>query len=215
MFTGRLSSTSSHVCYDRKIRVNCSIGKTTDGKLDKIKTNEYTFWTFFFCPPTPDVPLYNFRVVGRYRVVYVAWSSPPQIREDEPLTRGELGYSDMADSPVDLGTVPLVALNVTVRKHLGLYLNPRNAVAADWTAVAEAMGFSYLEIQNYAASRNPTLSVLENWQTGPEATVGKLLSILQEVERKDIVEDLSPMIGLLELFCTNVHLKKTKQYFFL
>lgn len=99
-------------------------------------------------------------------------------------------------SEVDLGTVPLVALNMTFRKRLGLYLNPKNTVAADWTAFAEAIGFTYLEIKNYEASPNPTKSVLEDWQArSADATVGKLLSILTEVERLDIVEDLRPLIG--------------------
>ncbi|KAL3040422.1 hypothetical protein OYC64_011446 [Pagothenia borchgrevinki] len=99
------------------------------------------------------------------------------------------------NSEVDLWSIPLVALNVTVRKKLGLYLNPKNTVAADWTAVAEAMGFSYLEIKNHEAARSPAQSVLENWQArSSEASVGKLLSVLTEVERKDVVEDLRPLI---------------------
>ncbi|XP_071341222.1 myeloid differentiation primary response protein MyD88 [Trachinotus anak] len=100
-----------------------------------------------------------------------------------------------AETDVDFGTIPLAALNVTVRKKLGLYLNPRNAVAADWMAVAEAMDFSYLEIKNYEASKNPTTMVLDDWQArSTGATVGKLLSILMKVERNDIVEDLQPLI---------------------
>nr|XP_057916536.1 myeloid differentiation primary response protein MyD88 [Doryrhamphus excisus] len=101
----------------------------------------------------------------------------------------------MADSPVDLSTAPLVVLNMSVRKKLALYLNPKNVVAADWTLVAEAMGFSYLEIVNYQRLQDPTLRLLEDWQAGPaEATVGKLLSILEDVERRDIVEDLRPLM---------------------
>ncbi|XP_022599999.1 myeloid differentiation primary response protein MyD88-like [Seriola dumerili] len=100
-----------------------------------------------------------------------------------------------ADSDLDLETIPLIALNVTVRKKLGLYLNPKNAVAADWTAVAEAMDFSYLEIKNYEATKNPTTMVLVDWQArATDATVGKLLSILTKVERNDIVEDLQSLI---------------------
>ncbi|MED6274526.1 Myeloid differentiation primary response protein MyD88 [Characodon lateralis] len=99
------------------------------------------------------------------------------------------------DSKVDLCSTPLVALNVTVRKKLGLYLNPKHTVAADWTAVAETMGFSYLEIKNYETFRNPTKIVLDDWAArNSDASVGKLLSILEEVERKDIVEDLQPLI---------------------
>ncbi|XP_053198403.1 myeloid differentiation primary response protein MyD88 [Scomber japonicus] len=99
-----------------------------------------------------------------------------------------------ADSKVDFDTIPLIALNVTCRKKLGLYLNPRTTVASDWMAVAEVMGFSYLEIKNYEDTKNPTLRIVEDWQVRTEATVGKLLSILTEVERNDIVEDLRPLI---------------------
>ncbi|KAM3860627.1 myeloid differentiation primary response protein MyD88 [Diretmus argenteus] len=99
------------------------------------------------------------------------------------------------DSEVDLWTIPLIALNMKVRKELGLYLNPRTAVAADWASVAEVMDFSYLEIKNMEASKNPTSTVLEDWQARcPDATVGKLLSILENVERTDIVESLRPAI---------------------
>ncbi|XP_057679792.1 myeloid differentiation primary response protein MyD88 isoform X2 [Corythoichthys intestinalis] len=95
----------------------------------------------------------------------------------------------------DLSTVPLVALNMTVRRKLGLYLNPKTVVAADWTMVAEAMGFSYLEIINYQTAPNPILRVLDDWQAASsEATVGSLLSILEKLERNDVVEDLRPLM---------------------
>ncbi|XP_056155162.1 myeloid differentiation primary response protein MyD88 [Lampris incognitus] len=99
------------------------------------------------------------------------------------------------DSKVDLWSVPLVALNMKVRRELGLYLNPKNTVAADWMSMAETMGFSYLQIKNYEASRNPTTIILEEWQARcSEASVGKLLSILEELERKDVVEELRPLL---------------------
>lgn len=104
--------------------------------------------------------------------------------------------ADCGSGDRPLWSVPLVALNVSCRKKLGLYLNPRTAVAADWTVVAEAMDFTYLEIKNYEAARSPTATVLEEWQARcSDASVGKLLSILAEVERNDIVEDLRPLIG--------------------
>uniref|UniRef100_A0A3Q0STS7 Myeloid differentiation primary response protein MyD88 n=1 Tax=Amphilophus citrinellus TaxID=61819 RepID=A0A3Q0STS7_AMPCI len=106
-----------------------------------------------------------------------------------------------ADSEVDLEKIPLVALNMTVRKKLGLYLNPKHTVAADWMALAEAMGFTYLEIKNYEVSKNPTGMVLEDWQARTtEASVGKLLSVLSELDRKDIVEDLRHLISVPEMF---------------
>ncbi|XP_040921541.1 myeloid differentiation primary response protein MyD88 [Toxotes jaculatrix] len=110
-----------------------------------------------------------------------------------------------ADSEVEFEAIPLTALNVTVRKKLGLYLNPRNTVAADWTAVAEDMGFSYLEIKNYEALKNPTKMVLDEWHArSSDATVGKLLSILMKLERNDILEDLRPLIGEdVKRYCEN------------
>ncbi|KAM3593207.1 uncharacterized protein V6R79_007787 [Siganus canaliculatus] len=115
------------------------------------------------------------------------------------------------DSKVDLWTIPLIALNMSFRKQLALYLNPKNAVAADWMTVAETMGFSYLEINNYETCRSPTLSILESWQArSTDATVGKLLSILTEVDRKDIVEDLRPLIDdNVRKYCENQE-KKAK-----
>ncbi|KAJ0047361.1 hypothetical protein NL108_001897 [Boleophthalmus pectinirostris] len=99
------------------------------------------------------------------------------------------------DSKVDLWKIPLIALNVKVRKKLGLFLNPKNTVAADWRTVAEEMGFSYLEITNYENSKNPTDEILKNWQAQyTETSVGKLLFILTEVERTDVVEELRALI---------------------
>ncbi|KAJ8010951.1 hypothetical protein DPEC_G00080480 [Dallia pectoralis] len=99
--------------------------------------------------------------------------------------------SASSNSTLDMRSIPLIALNINVRKRLGLYLNPRNTVASDWMSVAENMGFTYLEIKNYEECQNPTRKVLEDWQSRcPGATVGKLLSILDEVDRTDVVEDL-------------------------
>lgn len=118
------------------------------------------------------------------------------------------------DSGTDLATVPLIALNMAVRKKLGLYLNPRNPVAADWMAVAEAMGFTYLEIKNYETCKSPTVMVLENWQARcTDATVGQLLSILEKVERTDVVEDLRSLIGARksESFFSHLYVLRTNK----
>lgn len=101
-----------------------------------------------------------------------------------------------ASSSIDYWSISLVALNFRFRKELGLYLNPKNTVAADWATLAEMMGFGYLEIKNYENCDNPTAKMLEDWQSRcPDATVGRLISMLEEAERKDVVTDLSPLIG--------------------
>ncbi|MGH0183118.1 UNVERIFIED_CONTAM: hypothetical protein FKN15_011404 [Acipenser sinensis] len=100
-------------------------------------------------------------------------------------------------SAIDFDSIPLTALNGTVRKKLALYLNPKQVSAADWTALAEAMGFEYLEIKNYEQYPNPTKMILENWEpTSTQATVGKLLEMLTAVERVDVISDLQGPIGL-------------------
>ncbi|KAK2814917.1 hypothetical protein Q7C36_023183 [Tachysurus vachellii] len=102
--------------------------------------------------------------------------------------------SSSSSSSVDYDLIPVIALNYSVRKKLALYLNPINTVAADWTDIAEKMDFSYLEIKNYETLENPTKKLLETWQTREGATVGKLVSILEQAERKDIISDLQTLI---------------------
>ncbi|XP_041922982.1 myeloid differentiation primary response protein MyD88 [Alosa sapidissima] len=100
-----------------------------------------------------------------------------------------------SETSVDFYQIPLVALNHSVRKKLGLYLNPSSTVAEDWTNIAERMEFSYLEIKNYETCQNPTLKILEDWQARcPDTSVGKLLSIIEAAERMDIICDLKPLI---------------------
>uniref|UniRef100_A0A8C8VQ06 Myeloid differentiation primary response protein MyD88 n=1 Tax=Pelusios castaneus TaxID=367368 RepID=A0A8C8VQ06_9SAUR len=90
----------------------------------------------------------------------------------------------------DLGAVPLVALNVSVRRRLGLYLNPRAAVAADWAALAEALGYEYLEIRALEAQPDPSARLLDDWQGRGGATVGRLLELLRDLGRHDILAEL-------------------------
>ncbi|XP_034257544.1 myeloid differentiation primary response protein MyD88 [Pantherophis guttatus] len=92
--------------------------------------------------------------------------------------------------------VPLVALNYSVRRRLGLFLDPRAPVAADWTTLAEELGYEYLEIKHFEAQRNPTVLLLDDWQAKSPggATVGRLLSLLRLLGRQDILTDLGPSI---------------------
>ncbi|KAI5092118.1 myeloid differentiation primary response protein MyD88, partial [Silurus meridionalis] len=99
-----------------------------------------------------------------------------------------------SSSSVDYESIPAIALNYSVRKKLALYLNPNNTVAADWTEIAEKMEFTYLEIKNYEKRENPTQKLLEDWQTRGGATVGRLLSFLEQADRKDIILDLQSLI---------------------
>ncbi|XP_041045791.1 myeloid differentiation primary response protein MyD88 [Carcharodon carcharias] len=101
-----------------------------------------------------------------------------------------------AESPgtIDFFSFPLIVLNFAVRKKLALFLNPSSVVAADWTGLAEEMGFDYLEIKNYERFDNPTGKLLEDWQVKEGSSVGRLLELLRKIERDDILEDLTPAI---------------------
>lgn len=91
--------------------------------------------------------------------------------------------------------LPLAALNVRVRRRLSLFLNVAAPVAADWTALAEEMGFEYLEIRQFEALRDPTGCLLDAWQGRPGASVGRLLELLAKLGRDDVLLELGPSIG--------------------
>ena len=99
-------------------------------------------------------------------------------------------------SPIpSASSLPLAALNVRVRRRLSLFLNVRTQVAADWTALAEEMGFEYLEIRQLEAHADPMGKLLDDWQGRPGASVGRLLELLTKLGRDDVLVELGPSIG--------------------
>lgn len=100
-----------------------------------------------------------------------------------------------ASPSLSLSSLPLAALNVRVRNRLSLFLNVRAQVAADWTALAEEMGFEYLEIRRLERHGDPTGSLLDDWQGRPGASVGRLLELLAKLGRDDVLLELGPSIG--------------------
>uniref|UniRef100_A0A667GLP5 Myeloid differentiation primary response protein MyD88 n=1 Tax=Lynx canadensis TaxID=61383 RepID=A0A667GLP5_LYNCA len=106
------------------------------------------------------------------------------------------GSSAGSASPIpSASSLPLAALNVRVRRRLSLFLNVRTQVAADWTALAEEMGFEYLEIRQLEAHADPMGKLLDDWQGRPGASVGRLLELLTKLGRDDVLVELGPSIG--------------------
>lgn len=99
-----------------------------------------------------------------------------------------------APSVVSTSSLPLAALNVRVRRRLSLFLNVRTQVAADWTVLAEEMGFDYLEIRQLETRPDPTGSLLDDWQGRPGTSVGQLLELLAKLGRDDVLVELGPSI---------------------
>uniref|UniRef100_A0A5F9C4J5 Myeloid differentiation primary response protein MyD88 n=1 Tax=Oryctolagus cuniculus TaxID=9986 RepID=A0A5F9C4J5_RABIT len=107
------------------------------------------------------------------------------------------GGPDLSSEPParSASSLPLAALNVRVRRRLALFLNVRTQVAADWSALAEEMGFEYLEIRQLETRPDPTGSLLDAWQSRPGASVGRLLELLEALGRDDVLAELRPSIG--------------------
>ncbi|TEA31376.1 hypothetical protein DBR06_SOUSAS710166 [Sousa chinensis] len=106
------------------------------------------------------------------------------------------GGPDAGSAPPtpSMSSLPLAALNVRVRRRLSLFLNLRAHVAADWTALAEEMGYEYLEIRRLETHADPTGSLLDEWQGRPGASVGRLLELLGKLGRDDLLMELGPSI---------------------
>ncbi|XP_057560767.1 myeloid differentiation primary response protein MyD88 isoform X2 [Hippopotamus amphibius kiboko] len=103
-------------------------------------------------------------------------------------------FSESAPPTPSMSSLPLAALNVRVRRRLSLFLNVRAQVAADWTALAEEMGFEYLEIRRLETHADPMGSLLDDWQGRPGASVGRLLELLAKLGRDDVLMELGPSI---------------------
>ena len=110
------------------------------------------------------------------------------------MAAGVPGAGSASPTP-SKSSLPLAALNVRVRRRLSLFLNVRAQVAADWTALAEEMGFESLEIRRLERHADPTGSLLDDWQGRPGASVGRLLELLAKLGRDDVLLELGPSIG--------------------
>uniref|UniRef100_A0A7N5JSY2 MYD88 innate immune signal transduction adaptor n=1 Tax=Ailuropoda melanoleuca TaxID=9646 RepID=A0A7N5JSY2_AILME len=115
-----------------------------------------------------------------------------------PAMAAEVSGAESASAVCSTSSLPLAALNVRVRRRLSLFLNVRTQVAADWTALAEEMGFEYLEIRHLETHADPTGKLLDDWQGRPGASVGRLLELLTKLGREDVLVELGPSIGAAE-----------------
>ncbi|XP_059246534.1 myeloid differentiation primary response protein MyD88 isoform X2 [Mustela nigripes] len=106
----------------------------------------------------------------------------------------EVSPAESASRVCSVSSLPLAALNVRVRRRLSLFLNVRTQVAADWTALAEEMGFEYLEIRHLEMHADPMGKLLDDWQGRPGASVGRLLELLTKLGREDVLVELGPSI---------------------
>ena len=68
----------------------------------------------------------------------------------------------------------------------------------DWKTLAEKMGYSNQKIEYLesliSTDRGPVFHLIEDYESNGK-TVSEILSLLEEMERRDLIEDLQGCIG--------------------
>nr|CAB3264104.1 myeloid differentiation primary response protein MyD88 [Phallusia mammillata] len=120
-----------------------------------------------------------------------SWSSDQSTnleKKDEVNLVATYGMGRPSD---DYMSMPLKKLRYETRRQLGLHLDPDRPTVPNWKSVADYLGFSNLQIQNFEQDRYKTQAVLNECEVRqPNLTVGDLCKILQELGRLDVITDL-------------------------
>lgn len=99
-----------------------------------------------------------------------------------------------------LSSVSAKALNFSSRLVLSNNLDykqvlpSRKGYARDYRGLAELMGFQYKIIKKFGESENPTMKIIDSWETHADATLDKLISFLEEMDRYDVITELTPFL---------------------
>ena len=81
-----------------------------------------------------------------------------------------------------------------------LLLPPRRGIGGDWKELAGKMGYSSEQIRYFEAlqmqGRGPVFELISDYESNGK-TVSELLSLLEEINRPDVIQDLQKHIGKL------------------
>lgn len=104
------------------------------------------------------------------------------------------GMPSLLDLIPEVGSLPFRALNHSCHQMLALFLNPKkdtivNGHSPDWRGIAELCGFDSLELDNFAQLTSPMDTILYQWKTKKEATIGLFVEFVKTLERHDVLED--------------------------
>ena len=96
-----------------------------------------------------------------------------------------------------MGELLVRELSFSAHQLIEEYLRPPNS-GRDWKTLAEKMGYSnqkiiYLESFT-STDRGPVFHLIKDYESN-EKTVSELLSLLEKMERRDLIEDLQGCIG--------------------
>ncbi|CAG9760570.1 unnamed protein product [Ceutorhynchus assimilis] len=97
----------------------------------------------------------------------------------------------------------VLVLRPATRTLISSLLNPikllRNerGLPRDWQGLAELCGVAGELIPSISNEHNPTATILKTWQEQikSEATVDKLITYLEQIDRSDVVDDILPLIA--------------------
>ena len=86
-------------------------------------------------------------------------------------------------------------LSNEARRRMDMLLLPPNP-GRDWKTLADKMGYSHEEILCFESQtqRSPVMELISNYESKGK-TISELIFLLEEMERKDLIEDLENYIG--------------------
>ena len=77
-----------------------------------------------------------------------------------------------------------------------LRLNTKKSLRRDFRMLAELMGYTADQIEEFEREDNPTDAILTHWKSKGRGTVADLIDILQKMERHDVIEILRKTLVL-------------------
>ena len=86
-------------------------------------------------------------------------------------------------------------LSYEAHLRMDILLLPSNP-GRDWKTLADKMGYSQEEILYFESQkqRSPVIELISDYESQGR-TISELISLLEEMERKDLIEDLQNYIG--------------------
>ena len=74
------------------------------------------------------------------------------------------------------------------------HLQPLSATGRDYRSLADKMGYSNQYIQWLGSTDNPVMNLLRKFREN-DRKISEMTSLLKEMERNDVLEDLQPYVG--------------------
>lgn len=130
---------------------------------------------------------------------------PPE-RSDVDLTPDpDIPPCDTVALPLD-GDTPLATEEKLLKdmctkghERLVVLLQPSCPLGNDYRLLAAKMGYTNEDIKLLESSHEPVKELMIKYDTG-RRTIAELVSLLQQIDRPDVVQDLQPYIGRATFF---------------